>query len=307
MADHQAAYGRIEAAIVGWADARSDVHGLLVVGSRARIDRLADQFSDLDIVIFADAPDALLDSDEWLRRIGPLKLSFVSGTAEGAWRERRAVFAPTTDVDFSVVPTAVLDLDVATSGPVMDVIRPVIQRGSRIIHDPTAKLAKLQQLDAVPAAGHDRRDEAAYSNLVVDFWYHAMWTVRKVRRGELLVARQCLDDTMKDMLNHVIRWQAQLDQPDAEHWHGYRYFESRYPVDLVNAVHATYGIVSAPQIVADTVRTMDIFGDVASRLASSLGYSYPNDVESYVRDWIEETVPAERAPTELSFSPGINH
>jgi aminoglycoside 6-adenylyltransferase len=35
--------------------------------------------------------------------------------------------------------------------------------------------------------------EAAFLNQISDFWYHALWAARKLRRGELLVAKQCCD------------------------------------------------------------------------------------------------------------------
>ncbi len=91
MTDHVNAYGEVERRVRTWAETRSDVHGVLAVGSRARADRPADEYSDLDLTLFADEPDRLIDTDDWLHEIGPVTFSFVEGTAVGGWRERRAV------------------------------------------------------------------------------------------------------------------------------------------------------------------------------------------------------------------------
>lgn len=293
MSDHVGAYVAIEGNVIAWAPTRSDVHAVLAVGSRARTDRPADEFSDLDIVLFADEPDRLIESDDWLSEIGQVAMSFVEQTAVGGWRERRAVFEPMLDVDFSVVPTNLLDLDFAVSGPVVDVIYPVVERGYRILYDPTGRLKTLDTMATTPQAPGSGPDETAYTNLVIDFWYHAMWTAKKLLRGELLVARQCLDDSMKVNLLRAIGWLAHSRKPIVDTWHGYRFFEIWGDEDIVQSLHATYGTVSHAQILDDLARTMDLFSRVARDAASQLEYDYPTRAESHVRDWIRRTVAEE--------------
>ena len=75
MSDHHDAYRQIEERVAIWAGLRRDVHAALVVGSRARREIPADEYSDLDMTLFADAPDRLIDSDDWLTEIGPVVLS----------------------------------------------------------------------------------------------------------------------------------------------------------------------------------------------------------------------------------------
>jgi len=291
MTDHVNAYGEIEWRVGAWAETRSDVHGVLAVGSRARADRPADAYSDLDLTLFADEPDRLIDTDDWLHEIGPVTFSFVEGTAVGGWRERRAVFAPMLDVDFSVVPSALLELDFAEPGPVTDMIRPVIDRGFRVVYDPRSRLRSLNDVPLRKESEWTPPDEPAFTNLVVDFWYHAMWTTKKALRGEILVARQCLDGSMKDKLLQIIGWQAKLDQPGVEPWHGYRFFEGRTDPGIVEAFHATWGAATREQILRDLAGTMDLFGDLARPMAGRFGYRYPERVETHVRVWIQETVP----------------
>lgn len=40
-----------------WAEASDDVRAALILGSRARIDHPADEWSDLDILVFARNPE----------------------------------------------------------------------------------------------------------------------------------------------------------------------------------------------------------------------------------------------------------
>lgn len=289
--NHDDSYRDLEQRVGAWAAARSDVQGVLAVGSRTRTDRPADEYSDLDLTLFADDPDSLIDSEDWLHEIGPTMLSFVEQTAVGGWRERRAVFQPMLDVDFSVVPTALLDLDFAVPGPVTNLIRPVIDRGFRIVYDPGGRLITLADIPAGVQPEWGSPDEASFRNLVVDFWYHAMWSTKKLMRGELLVARQCLDGSMKDKLRHVVDWLARLDRPGVDPWHGYRFFEERTDPAIVEALHATYGGVSPDRIRQNLSGSMDLFGQLARSAATRLGYAYPELAEAHVRGWIQETAP----------------
>lgn len=291
MSDHGDAYRAIEEKVRKWAASRDDIHAVLAVGSRARTDRPADEYSDLDLVLFADDPDSLIGSDEWLSAIGPVVMSFVESTAVGSWRERRAVFAPMLDVDFAVVSSSLLDIDFSVPGPVADVVRPVVDRGYRVIHDPSGRLQTLDRVSASPATAWTLPDEGAFANLVIDFWYHAMWTTKKAQRGEIVVARSCLDNSMKDKLLHVVNWLAHLGKPDMDTWHGQRFFEQWSDQDIVQTFHATYGTASRDQILDDLSRTADLFSRVARDAAARLGYPYPDRAESHVRDWIRGTVP----------------
>lgn len=268
----------------------------MVVGSRARRDRPADEFSDLDLVLFADDPDWLIDAGEWLAEIGPLVMSFVEQTAVGSWRERRAVFEPMLDVDFAIVPSVLLEIDFSAPGPVANVVRPVVDRGYRILHDPANRLKTLDLLSPGPATTWTMPDESRFTNLVTDFWYHAMWTTKKQLRGELLVARECLDNSMKDKLLHAINWLAHLGKPEIDTWHGYRFFEQWSDRDIVDTFHLTYGPATREHIFDDLSRTMDLFSRVARDAARRLDYHYPERAETHVRDWIRHV----RTETTLS-------
>jgi len=49
-------YKALEARILAWAAAREDLLAGVVVGSCARMDGTADQWSDLDLILFTSSP-----------------------------------------------------------------------------------------------------------------------------------------------------------------------------------------------------------------------------------------------------------
>jgi aminoglycoside 6-adenylyltransferase len=291
MIGHADAYTSIERSVTAWVQSRPDVHAVMVVGSGARTDRPADEFSDLDLVLFADEPNRLIDSDDWLAELGAVVMSFVEETAVGGWRERRAVFEPMLDVDFAVVPASLLTLDFSAPGPVTDVVRPVVNRGFRILYDDTERLATFRSLPVSPTIAWAMPDQPAFSNMVVDFWYHAMWTTKKLLRGEIVVARKSLDGNMKEKLLLVINWLAHLGKPDIDTWHGGRFFETWSDQEIVKMFHATYGHATEAGIRSDLSRAMDLFSMVAHDAAQRLEYNYPEQAEARVREWIRHARP----------------
>src|SRR5919197_2141986 len=104
-----AAVVEIEEKFVAWAEEQDDVRAAAVVGSRARVDIPADAWSDHDIVIFARDPDALLERDDWVRRFGVVRLTFLEPTGTGDGRERRVIYDDGTDVDFAIVTADAID------------------------------------------------------------------------------------------------------------------------------------------------------------------------------------------------------
>jgi Streptomycin adenylyltransferase len=71
------------AVVTDWGRERSDVRAVLVVGSRARADTPADEWSDIDLALVVDDPTPYLASAEWLGAFGRPLLSFVEPTAVG--------------------------------------------------------------------------------------------------------------------------------------------------------------------------------------------------------------------------------
>jgi len=73
-----------------WGASSDKVKAALVVGSQARNNCAADEYSDLDIIMFVDDPEYFIASDDWLYEIGTYHVSFIEPTVDGA-KEKRIV------------------------------------------------------------------------------------------------------------------------------------------------------------------------------------------------------------------------
>jgi aminoglycoside 6-adenylyltransferase len=196
-----------------WANQRGDIHALMIVGSRARSDHPADEFSDIDVVLTVDEPDVFLEHDDWLRRFGSVVVDIVEPTAVGGMSERRVLFGSGLDVDFSIVPVDMMQL----LGDFKDLaeVRELFGRGVRLLVDKVGVADAIQSI-ASRETGAGLLSEDENRTLSRGFWYHLTAATKKRRRGELWVAMTWCEGSLTASTIALIRWWTQLRRPSTD-------------------------------------------------------------------------------------------
>ncbi len=208
--------------IVEWVNNRDDVQAAILLGSQARTEHKADEWSDIDIVLLVDDPDRYLGSTAWLEDLGSPLLTLVQPSALGSGLERRVLFRSGMDVDFSFVPADVAP-HLVTMVDDPQVLK-VLGRGIRVLADKTDFIK--QALVGLSFTGSlvDLPSEVEFEQTVKDFWYHVILAAKKLRRGEVWVAKSECDSQLKKLVD-LITWQARLTDPQADTWHEGRFLE----------------------------------------------------------------------------------
>lgn len=290
---------QLEARFAVWADRRPDIRAAIVLGSRARTDHPADEWSDLDLLIIATAPERYLSRTDWLQHIGTPWITFVEPTATGGGRERRVLFEGGLDVDFSVFSKRQFQVLLyvararqrlryvahlfpkglsARTAQVAADLGPVVRRGYRVLLD---KDGLFDQLLRTFAGGNVRPPlppgQAEFQEVVSDFWYHAVWTARKLQRGELWVAKSCCDGYMKRQMLQMIEWHARAARCwTYDTWHGGRFLEEWADPRAVQALHDVFAHYDEEDVRRALFETMSVFRWLAIETAGRSGYSYPS-------------------------------
>lgn len=117
-----------------WAEQRSDVRALALVGSWAYGAPHMD--SDVDLVLLTDAPSYYIEHDDWLDELGgghPVRT-----LPWGAITERRFRLPGGLEVEFGVGTPAWAAVDALDDGT-----RRVVSDGMRVLHDPDRLLTRL--------------------------------------------------------------------------------------------------------------------------------------------------------------------
>ena len=142
MDEVAAAYEQLIERFIQWAQTEDNIRAAVVIGSRARLDHPADEWSDLDILIFASNPEPYWATTNWLHHVGNPWLTFVEPTPDGNGFERRVLFEGGLDVDF--VPGPVADLQAMMDQGFPPDIADIIHRGVRFLVDKDGFSGRLQ-------------------------------------------------------------------------------------------------------------------------------------------------------------------
>lgn len=266
---------------LSYADREENIRAAFIVGSRARREKPADQYSDLDMVILAKDPDLLLHHKEWLNQLGKVYITFLEETPVGGGLERRVLFDAGLDVDFACFPLS--SLQAIKSNPQL---LSVLSKGFEILIDKDTILPTVEDTNKSNLVQKERTEEI--ENMVHDFWYHAALTAKKLCRGELLQGKIICDTYMKDLLVTLIRAQARLKNGvEYETWHGYRFFEEWADPEVVAKFTKIYSHYRENDVWRALIETMNLFREVSMEVYALKELSYPDENIHYVNQLID--------------------
>lgn len=275
-----------------WANTRGDIRGALLIGSQARTDVPADEWSDVDLLVLTTDVPALLRSGDWVAAMGPVVLTFLESTIATGITERRALYETGLEADYAILPADILanlanDSD-QQSQTLRALVASILGRGFRIVLDKDSRLQGLAAIAATPAPPA-LPDAARFANEVRDFWFHAHWTARKLRRGEVMMAKSCCDGGMKGNLLTVARWHVAAAN-GADTWHQVRFFEQWADPRLVRDLATCFAHYEPADIARALRATMQTFDWLAPETAERLKFEYPDDAVRWVKARVDETL-----------------
>ena len=318
----QAATGQLEERFVAWAQARPDIRAAIVVGSWARVDHPADEWSDLDIGFTTTDPQRYLSKTDWLEDIAPTWVTYPdpSGVVhhvlfEGGLDAGIAVLANST------IKQAVRFLPVLGRFPILFRLLPkglaeqirqdvasaadYYRRGARVILDKDGLAARFLSLFPADSAPHGPPTQAEFLGAVNEFWFLAVWTAKHLRRGELWFAKtEGCDGQMKSLLLRMLEWRARAAHGwDYDTWEKGRFLEEWTDAAALQALEKAFARYEDDAVRRALLATMDLFRWLAVETAERLGYSYPTAADERVTEWIT-TCFSERAASESSSGGG---
>lgn len=164
----EADWQQLVASILVWAEAADNIRSAAITGSRARSDRPADDWSDLDLFLFAADPSRLIDGSEWLENIAPVWTTLVNDAPVEGFKVRQVVFEGGLDVDF--VPIQAGSLQTIVQIPE---IGDTLGRGFQPLLDKDGELMAVR-IPPVPDATQEPISPAQFDWAVNDFLFQTV-------------------------------------------------------------------------------------------------------------------------------------
>jgi aminoglycoside 6-adenylyltransferase len=305
MSRLHAAMEQLEERFVAWARARPDIRAAIVVGSWARIDHPADEWSDLDVGFTTTDPQRYLSKIDWLEDIAPTWVTYPdpSGVVhhvlfEGGLDAGIAVLANNTikqavrflpllrrfPILFRLLPRGLAEQirqDVASGAD-------YYRRGARVILDKDGLAARFLALFPAESPPQGSPKRAEFLEAVNEFWFLAVWTAKHLRRGELWFAKtEGCDGQMKSLLLRMLEWRARAEHGwDYDTWEKGRFLEEWTDPAALRALEKAFARYEDGDVRRALLATMDLFRSLATETAERLGYRYPTAADERVTGWV---------------------
>ncbi len=266
-------YNQLLHKFVTWAESREDIRAAIVVGSRARTDHPADEWSDLDLMVYTNQPEQYLSRMDWMGKIGQVWMALASHTSSDE-PEYLVTFAGGYNVDFVFALYAQLE------EAVRDGIIPYgHMRGARVVVDKSRSRLAAKTIPPEfrpPAQPRPKVDEFLW--VVNAFFYTAFYMAKMLRRGDLLMVKQ-RDSDLKRALIQMIEWHARGVNPNLDTWHMGRNMQEWADPYTWSALQKTYAHFDAEDSWQALLDCVELFRLLTRETASRLDFSYPINIE----------------------------
>ncbi len=268
-----------------WASSQSNVRAILLVGSQSRSNQPADEWSDFDFIIIASNPQIYLESTDWLFPFGNFLFSIIERTSTGETIERRVLFEDGLDVDFIVLSPVRVSQNFAGT-----FVIEIIQRGMRVLLDKDGLFSSWTGEDESRSRKTIKAPTVQeFSEVVQDFWFHAVWMAKKLRRGELWVATTCNNVYMKQLLLRMVEWHTQVTRSgQVDIWFNGRFIEQWAPEPVLRELKKVCSHYEEEEVWKALRATMDLFHRVAQETAERLQYTYPTRHAEKAVHWVTD-------------------
>jgi aminoglycoside 6-adenylyltransferase len=280
-----------EARLVAWARARPDVAALVQIGSRVQAGATVDAWSDWDYQLIVRDPAPYLNR-AWPAQIAPCWTAHLERTPRGVMK-LSAVFAGGWEADFVLLTAWQMKLVCAA-----------LRHPGAAAWYPGALREGVRNLRLVAGPGHRMvlggpAWERRYAGLAVawpergftaddflfhtaGFWRHAVWTARKIRRGELRAAQRWAHVELREHTYALLAEEARLagraPRPEA------RQAERWLDGTRLQQTAALTGVTQR-ELAGALLAELALFREVTAHVAARRGWTAPDHtaVEAWLR------------------------
>jgi aminoglycoside 6-adenylyltransferase len=138
-------------------------------------------------------------------------------------------------------------------------------------------------------AGDPPLTAAAFLERSDDFLYHSLWTARKVARGELFVALQCLEGFLRPFLFELARNQLlHTEGSAATQWYGARMIERWATPDVLAKLAQTCAGHDRDSILTAVRSGMVLHAELGHAVAARLGAPFPSAQARRIGELIDD-------------------
>jgi len=276
-------YKTFENDFASWAKTTDDIRAAFVVGSRSRVDHPADEWADLDIILYANNSNFYLHDTGWLQSLGNIWTTFVYQTSNGE-PERLTLFEGGYQVDIVFLDSGKL-YQLANDGIIPENFR----RGVRVLVDKDNVAGYIIPPDFKPPPS-PRIDGKAFVQTVNMFFFCSLYVAKQIARGELWTAKTREND-LRVLLLQMMEWHAKaLHGSDYDVWHGGRFLHEWIDQETLKELKSIFSQYEKADNLRGLLASISLFRRISLETANILKLEYPADTDIHISNWIRENI-----------------
>ncbi len=274
-------YEALENRIAHWAHQQDDVRAVVVIGSRARQDRPADNFSDLDLCIFTMNPNAYRVDNGWLAGFGKLWLATYELTEQGN-PEWMALYEGGLKADL-VFFQADSALNTLTEQIAHAPHQNVFQRGMRVLLNRFSSIEVI----ALPPPHIELPTPEAFAHMTAEFLMNVTRLHKFIQRGDLWRAMTVNTCKMRAGLVRMMEWHAHCVLGSDNIWYDGRFMEEWADQQALQSLPDIFPRYETQALQTALLTQLAIFHRLGTQTATQLGYPFPTEAYEHIKAMLE--------------------
>lgn len=267
--------------ITNWAKQDDNIVAMIMTGSHARQDNLADLYSDFDIEFIVKDPSKLADNNEWLKNFGKIWISQFFNEGQ-PYPTRLIFYEGGLKVDFTL----------ASQKRITDMIRggldDMFTRGYKVVFDKTNLTHDL----ATPTGESPIKNlptQKEFDVVFEEFWFEAMHIPKYLNRDELWIVK-LRDWIMKEQLLKMLEWYTIAHQgPKTDVWHIGSHMKLWLDTETWQELQTTFAHFDAEDSWKALLVEIKLFSRISKVVAEAAQLEYPEDVDVNVTQYIQNS------------------
>jgi aminoglycoside 6-adenylyltransferase len=263
--------------LLNWANNNDIVRTVILTSSRVRDEANIDFLSDYDIELYVSDLSKFIKSDEWLENFGQVMVRWPfkpKSTFSDEWITRLVLFNDGVRIDFQICSLATVDSD-------------RYDNGYKVLLDKdniTSELKKPTYTEFIIK----KPTEEEYQVLVHEFWWDAYYVSKYLWRDELPFAKFMLDYILRySFIHKIVDWYIGSENNwSVETGALGKKYKKMLPAQLWKEFQESYAGGSIEENWEALFKIAELFRKIAKDIGVKLGYSYPDNVDREVMDFI---------------------
>lgn len=271
-------YYEIKRKILEYSNKDDDIKAVVAIGSSTRKEVKADEFSDLDLFIVANDPEKWY-SGEYPKYFGKVIISFIEPTLGGG-RERRCIYDDDKDVDMLIFTPEDFERIVKEG-----IAGWVMNRGYEVLYD-SINCTELLKNHIKLEHPNPAISEEEFINTVNNFYFHDIWSSKKIKRGELWSAKMCVDSFMKNHLLRMIELYRYKSE-GVDVWHEGRFLEKWAGDEILKQLEMCFAHYDKEDVQQALIASHKLFKEITEKLAKIEGFQYPDQARKCAEAYLK--------------------